>query len=70
MLIDWCLAQLSSERLHLTTDGNRFRDPHPNTRWSLGNPRKRGRKACRGQRGQGHHNTPPPAHTHTHTHIK
>ena len=35
---DWCLAQLSSERPHPATDGNRCRDPQPNTRQGLGNP--------------------------------
>ena len=27
ILIDWCLAQWSSEILHQATDGSRFRDP-------------------------------------------
>lgn len=33
---DWCLARLSSERLHSAIGGNRYRDPQPNTRWSRG----------------------------------
>ena len=36
MLIDWCLVQLSSERLHPATDANRWRDSQPNTNQSLG----------------------------------
>ncbi|CAO2581573.1 hypothetical protein LEMLEM_LOCUS2003 [Lemmus lemmus] len=34
---EWCLAQLSSERLHPGIDGNRGRDPHSNIRWRSGN---------------------------------
>ena len=48
-------TQLSSERLHPATDGNRCRDPQPNIRQSLGNPVEEGRKDFRSQRGQGHH---------------
>lgn len=33
-----CLAKLSSERHYPATDGSRCKDPHPNTRWSQGNP--------------------------------
>lgn len=32
VLIDWCIAQLSSENLYPTTDGNRDRDPQPDIR--------------------------------------
>jgi hypothetical protein len=31
ILKDQCLAQLSSEGNHAATDGNRCRDPQPNT---------------------------------------
>jgi hypothetical protein len=37
ILIDWCLPQLSSERL-LATDRNRCRDSQLNIRWSSGYP--------------------------------
>ena len=37
-LIEWCLAHLSPERLHPTTNGNRCKDPQPNIRQSLGDP--------------------------------
>ena len=46
MFIDWCLAQLSSERLHPATDGKRCRDPQPDIRQSQRILWKRGRKDC------------------------
>ena len=33
--------QVSFERFHPTTDGNRYRNPQPNIRWSLGNAMER-----------------------------
>jgi hypothetical protein len=36
MLAERSLIQLSSERLHPAADQNRFRDPQPNIRQSLG----------------------------------
>lgn len=47
-------STLPSKRLHPGTDGNRLRDPQPNIRQSLGNPKK-GRKDYRSQWGQGYH---------------
>jgi hypothetical protein len=38
------IAQLSSEKLHPATDGNRCRDPQPNTRQSLAIMQRKGRK--------------------------
>lgn len=38
------LAQLSSERLHPTTDGNRIRHPQLNIGWSLHKPIEDGEK--------------------------
>lgn len=49
MFIDWHLAKLSSERHHPASDGSRYRDPQPNTRWSQGTPKEK-RKFCRRQR--------------------
>jgi hypothetical protein len=37
ILIDWCLAQLLSERHHLTPYGDRCRHPQPNISKILGN---------------------------------
>jgi hypothetical protein len=36
VLADRNLAKLSPEMLHLSSDGNRCRDPQPNIRQSLG----------------------------------
>lgn len=40
---DWCLAQLSSKRYHLTTDGDRCRDAQPNLDMETGNPTEEGK---------------------------
>lgn len=45
------IVYLSQERLHVVTERNRCRDPCPNIRPRLGNPR-RVRKKCGSQRGQ------------------
>jgi hypothetical protein len=50
ILIGWCLAQFSSERLHTVPDGNRYRDPQPNIRRSSATWRRRWRRQMgRGQ---------------------
>ena len=38
---------MSSERLHPVTDGNRYRDPHSNFKWSLGNSAEEGEEGFR-----------------------
>jgi len=35
---DWCIVQLSSERLYAAIDGNRCRHSQPNIRCRSGNP--------------------------------
>lgn len=40
-----------SEKLPLTADGSRCRDPEPNIRQSSGTPQERGMKGCRSQVG-------------------
>jgi hypothetical protein len=50
IVIDWYLAQLSSERFHLATDGKRWKEPHPNIRWNWGILKKKERKDYRRQR--------------------
>lgn len=44
ILVDWSLAQSSSERLYLVTEGRKCRDPRPNFRWSSENPAEKGKK--------------------------
>lgn len=48
ILIDWILAQSSSERLHPATNGSRCRDPQSNIRCSPGNLAEQEEEAQRG----------------------
>lgn len=43
LILDFCLAQLSSERLYPETNENRCKDPEPNITPSSGNPEEKGR---------------------------
>jgi hypothetical protein len=42
---------MSSERLHPVTDGNRYRDPHSNFKWSLGNSAEEGEEGLKETEG-------------------
>ena len=53
VLIDRCSVQLSSERFHPATGGNKNRNALPNTRQNLGTLQKRWRRESKNQRGQG-----------------
>jgi hypothetical protein len=44
------LASLSSERLHPAANGNRWRDPQPHIRQSLGSLMKEGEEGLKGAR--------------------
>lgn len=56
ILIDWCLGQLSSKRLHLAIDQNRCRDPtHCQILGEAWGILKQKKRDCRSQRGQRYH---------------
>ena len=43
-LVDWSLAQSSSERFYSVTEKRKCRDPRPNIRWNSENPTEERKK--------------------------